>query len=182
VLPKETCYVSRELQKDVRRFAQSGRDTSELIEELYKEKVSFQESEQRVQQKMTDRLAKEGATKHAPLMRKWINSVDISEWVREIAEDPRLRKRVPNYQAVCPEHLPSASAFVAARLGLLALTMGEGRRIEASDLADAQHVACGPYIDVLITDDKKLRATLDLIQDRISFRYPSQAEFFATLP
>ena len=182
VLSEDDRYVSREVRKDARGFVQSGRDASELIEDLYQQKVAIRESEQRLQQQMIDRLAEEVPVKQAPLMRRWIATVDIHEWVRGIADDPRLRERVPDYEAVRPEHLPSASAFVIARLGRLTRTMGERRKIQGSDPADAQHIACGRYYDVLVTDDKELRATLDLVRGRLSFEDLSSDEFFATLP
>lgn len=181
-LSEEDRYLSRERRRDVRRLAQSGRDVFELAEELHREKVAFLEAERAVQERMRDRLIEEGATKQAQLMRDWIAGVDIDDWVRDIADAGRQRGLVPEHLAVRPEQVPSASAFVAIRLARLARTMGEGRKIQDSDLADAHHVACGPYIDVLVTDDKELRSTLELVRDRLSFEWVSSSEFFATLP
>jgi hypothetical protein len=181
-LPQPGRYLSRKTRTRVRGFVQAGADASELIETLYQEKVAFKASEQELQDQMAERLATEIPGKRTPMMRKWIATVDIDDWVQDIANDPRLRERVPKDKVVLPEHLPSASTFVIARLGRLAMTMGEGRKIEPSDLADAQHVACGPYYDTLVTDDKALRATLDLVRDRLTFVYTSSHEFFATLP
>jgi len=181
-LPPPERYVSPDIRKKARGFVQSGADASELIETLHEEKVAFKASEQELQQQMAERLAKEIPGKHVPLMRKWIATVDIDDWVQDIADDPRLRERVPDDKVVLPEHLLSASTFVIARLGRLAMTIGEGRKIDPADLADAQHVACGPYYDTLITDDKALRATLDLVRDRLPFDYMPSHEFFETLP
>ena len=182
VLSEEDRYLSRELCRDVRRLAQSGRDVFELADELYREKVAFLAAERAVQEKMRDRLIEEGATKQAPLMREWIANVDLDDWVRDIAEAGRQRGRIPDHVSVDPQQTPSASAFVAIRLARLARTMGEGRRIQGSDLADAHHVACGPYIDLLVTDDKELRSALELVRDRLSFECVASPEFFATLP
>ncbi|HVM04724.1 MAG TPA: hypothetical protein VM242_06095 [Acidimicrobiales bacterium] len=182
VLSEEDRYLSRELRRDVRRLAQSGRDVFELANELHREKVAFLSAERAVQEKMRDRLIEEGATKPARLMREWIADVDLDDWVRDIADAGRQRGRVPDHVSVGPEQTPSASAFVAIRLARLARTMGEGRKIQDSDLADAHHVACGPYIDVLVTDDKELRSTLALVRARLSLERESSAEFFATLP
>jgi hypothetical protein len=154
----------------------------ELANELHREKVAFLSAERAVQEKMRDRLIEEGATKPARLMREWIADVDLDDWVRDIADAGRQRGRVPDHVSVGPEQTPSASAFVAIRLARLARTMGEGRKIQDSDLADAHHVACGPYIDVLVTDDKELRSTLALVRARLSLERESSAEFFATLP
>lgn len=174
-------YLSRELRRDVRRLAQSGGDVAEFAEELYREKVAFLEAEKAVQAQMRDRLIAEGATKQARLMRHWIADVDIDDWVLDITDAGRQPGRVPDHVSVRPEQTPSASAFVAIRLARLARTMGEGRRIQDSDLADAHHVACGPYIDVLVTDDKELHSALELVRDRLSFDWLSSPEFFATL-
>lgn len=111
-------------------------------------------------------------------MREWIAGVDIDDWVRDITDSGRYGGQIPDDVTVRPEHVPSASTFVAVRLARLARTMGEGRRIQESDLADAYHVACGPYFDVLVTDDTELRNTLGLVSDRLSFsgcRLPSSS-------
>ena len=156
VLSEEDRYVSRELRRDVRRLAQSGRDVFELADELYREKVAFLEAEKAVQRQMRDRLIEEGVTKQAELMRAWIADVEIDDWVGDVTDAGRQRGQVPDHVSVRAEQVPSASAFVAIRLARLARTMGEGRKIQDSDLADAHHVACGPYIDVLVTDDREL--------------------------
>lgn len=181
-LSEEDRYLSRELRRDVRRLAQSGHDVFELAEELHREKSAFLEAERAVQERMRDRLIKEGATRTARLMRNWIAHVDMDDWVRDITNAGQERGLVPGHVAVRAEHVPSASAFVAIRLARLARTMGEGRKIQDSDLADAHHVACGPYIDVLVTDDKELHNTLELVRSRLSFEWVSSSVFFAMLP
>jgi hypothetical protein len=181
LLSEEDRYLSRDVRRGVRRLAQSGRDAFEVAEELFREKATFLEAEKAVQQHMRERLIEMGATNQTRLMRDWISGVDIDDWVRDIAETGRRRGRVPNHFTVHTDDVPSVSTFVAYRLGRLARTMGEGRRIEDSDLADAHHVACGPYIDLLVTDDKELRNTLDLVRDRLSFEWTSSPDFFATM-
>lgn len=181
-LLSEDRYLSRDVRRDVRRLAQSGREPFEMAEELFREKVAFLKAEQAVQAQMRARLIEAGAAKPTSLMRSWIAEVDIDDWVRDIADSGRWQGRVPNHVTAGPEQLPSVSAFVAVRLARLARTMGEARRIQDSDLADAHHVACGPYIDVLVTDDKELSSTLDLVRDRLSFEWLSSTQFFAMLP
>jgi hypothetical protein len=175
-------YLSRVVRRKVRRLAQSGRDVFEVAEELFSQKLAFLEAEKAVQQQMRDRLIEMGATKQARLMRDWIAGVDIDDWVRDIIEASRHRGRVPDHVTVRPDQVPSARAFMTSRLARLARTMGEGRKIQDSDLADAHHVACGPYIDVLVTDDKELRNTLELVRDRLSFEWMSSPEFFTSVP
>ena len=174
-------YLSPEVRREVRRLVQSGRDVSEVAEGLFREKAAFLKTEQTVQGRMRDRLIEVGATKQARLMRDWITEVDIDDWVRDIAEGGHRRGLVPAHDTARPDQLPSTSAFVAFRLGRLARTMGEGRRLQDSDLADAHHVACGPYIDVLVTDDNELRNTLELVKNRLPFVWMSSPAFFATL-
>ncbi len=181
LLSEDDRYLSRDVRRDVRRLAQNGRDVFEFAEALFREKIAFLEGEKTVQQQMHDRLIGAGATKQAWLMRDWIADVNIDDWVRDIADAGR-RDRVGDHVTVRPDQVPSASAFVAIRLARLARTMGEGRKIQDSDLADAHHVACGPYIDVFVTDDKELRNTLELVRDRLSFESMSSPEFFAALP
>lgn len=182
LLSEEDRYLSRDVRRDVRHLVQSGQDVFEVAEELFREKVTFLNAEKSVQQQMRDRLVEMGATKQGRLMRDWIAAVDIDDWVRDIVDAGVSGGRVPSHVTAGRQQVPSASAFVAIRLARLARTIGEGRKIQDSDLADAHHVACGPYIDVLVTDDKELRSTLELVRDRLSFEWLSSAEFFATLP
>lgn len=181
LLSKEDRYLPAEVRRDVRRLAQSRRGVCEMADELFRKKAAFLEAEKAVQENMRARLIESGATKQARLMRDWIAGVEIDDWVRDVADAGRERGLVPNDVAASPEQLPSASAFVAIRLARLARTMGESRKIQESDLADAHHVACGPYIDVLVTDDKELRSALELVRDRLSFDWISSQQFFATL-
>lgn len=181
LLSEQGRYLSRDVRRDVRRLAQSGRDVFGVAEELFREKVAFLEAEKTVQLHMYDRLIEAGATKRTQLMRDWIADVNIGDWVRELADAGRRRPRDADHATVRPDEVPSAWAFVAIRLARLARTMGEGRKIQDSDLADAHHVACGPYIDVLVTDDKELHNTLELVRDRLTFEWMSSPEFFAEL-
>jgi hypothetical protein len=178
MLSEKERYLSPDIRRKVRRLAQSGRDAIEVAEKLFREKLAFLDAEKAVQQQIRDRLIVEGATKQAQLMRAWIADVDIDDWLREITEAGGDL----GSKTVRPDEVPSASAFVAIRLARLARTIGEGRKLQGSDLADAHHVACGPYIDLLVTDDKELLNTLQLVRDRLSFEWISSPQFFATLP
>jgi hypothetical protein len=182
LLSVEERYLTQGVRRDLRRLAQSGGDVFEVADDLHREKVGFRESEAAVQAQMTERLAEGGIAKQARLMRDWITKVDIDEWVHEIATAGRAKGLTPDDASVRPDQLPSVRAFVAGRLARLARTMGEGRKIQDSDLADAHHIACSPYIDVLVTDDNELRATIELVRDRVTLDALSSAEFFATLP
>ena len=61
---------------------------------------------------------------------------------------------------------PSTWMFMTFQLATIVFTVGDNRKIEGSDLADAHHAAAGPYYDVLITDDQRFRAALALMPVR----------------
>lgn len=128
-------------------------------------------------------LEEHGGPPTPALMREWIAEVDIDEWVAEIASAGIARGRYPTVDAGGGrERFPSAWSFVATRLAKLVHVLGEGRKIRDSDLADAHHVACAPYIDVLVTDDRALGQAIDLLRDRSPVVWESSPSFFASLP
>ena len=76
---------------------------------------------------------------------------------------------------------PSAWTFTAYRLARLkaVLASGPGSKIRSSDLADAHHVSCGPYVDVIVSDDGGLLSTFNQFADQVGFRVISSSEFNA---
>ena len=74
------------------------------------------------------------------------------------------------------DRYPSVFTFVAARLARI-LTNAGNRTIAASDLADAHHLASGPYVDVIVSDDKAMRTSFDLFANLVSFRVMPSLEF-----
>ena len=62
--------------------------------------------------------------------------------------------------------VPSAwhlSRFHTARIKQ---EVGDRRRIRGSDFLDAEHYSCGPYFDLLVTDDVPFHETCHLLDDR----------------
>ena len=61
--------------------------------------------------------------------------------------------------------VPSAWLFTAFKLARLVRNLGDGRAIKAGDYLDADHVGCGVYFEILVTDDNELRETCALLKD-----------------
>jgi hypothetical protein len=63
------------------------------------------------------------------------------------------------------QRLPSAWLLAGATAARLTRTAGEGRSVKPSDQHDRLHASTAAYCDILITDDREFRATIDLIPD-----------------
>jgi hypothetical protein len=103
------------------------------------------------------------------VLRAWWRDLDVDDWVQDVVDDDVRRilqeKREPSARCT----VPSAWLFVAFKAARIALNVGENRTIKPSDYLDAEHVACGFYFDVLVTDDKALRETCGLLGADLPF-------------
>lgn len=172
-------YAPRHTRREVAKLARSRKDVLELAEVLNTEKNEFRASEVDTQQRIRQRLAEAGGKVDLKLMRRWLKEVDIDEWVAELVQDGNKRKLHRHvFDAAGPERYPSAWTFYGMRLARLVATLGEGRSIQPSDLADAHIVACGPYVDVVVSDDAELQRSLDVLNRPLSFSCESSTDFF----
>lgn len=180
-IAEDARYLNRSARREVQALARRHRDVADLSDDLHAAKSRFKDQEVEIQVRIAEHLVSAGAPPSATRMRAWIGEVNIDEWVADIAQ-------AGNDRGVCDisvvgaagiDRFPSAWMFTAYKLARLVATLGEGRKIKPSDLADAHHVACGAYIDVLVTDDAELRRTLDLIESPLPFRWESSDDFLA---
>ena len=113
----------------------------------------------------------------------WFKTLDLDEWLLPTVEHG-CALGLYERKAVVPgggyARYPSAFAFTAARLSKIAYTVGDNRKILSSDLADAHHVASGPYVDVVVSDDRGLVEVFGLMADLVPFQVITSAEFAAT--
>jgi hypothetical protein len=168
-------YLPGDVLMEAKRLAR-GEGALEVARLSAAEKSGFLEGELAAQADLERKLVELGGKPSVGWMRAWVvKSVD--EWVNEIVlERGAARDDVGGMEADCFERFPSVWTFVAVRLARLAQTLGEGQRIKGSDLADAHHVACGPYVEIIVTDDRAFRSALDIL--RLPFRAMTSSEFF----
>lgn len=183
VLHQRSQYLPRSDRRQIARLARKRSQVLDIADTLHAEKGEFERGEVQARNKVLVKLEEHGGPPTPALMREWIAEVDIDEWVAEIASAGTARGR---YSAVDASggrsRFPSAWSFVAIRLAKLVHILGEGRKIRDSDLADAHHVACAPYIDLLVTDDRALGQAIDVLGGRSPVVWESSPRFFGSLP
>lgn len=180
LLCEQARYATRATRREVAKLARSRREVLDLAEVLGDEKSTFRASEIETQHNIRARLDEAGGQPSAALMRQWLRELDIDEWVAELVEEGnRLGHHDVAVSDAGPDRYPSAWTFYAIRLARLVATLGEGRRIARSDLADAHIVSSGPYVDVVVTDDKALRDSLEILDRPLPFQCETSAKFFA---
>ena len=89
----------------------------------------------------------------------WNDSMaDVDRWATDSASRPPL-----NWDSsvlATYDRLPSNWMWWNFWLARLRLTLGQNRRDQNSDLADANHVSALPYLNIFVTEDRGLRETL----------------------
>lgn len=179
LIPESGRYLSRTDYREMVRLARRRQSVNEVSEEMHALKTQFHRNELEAQERVRARLLEEGQEPSVRLLRSWIADVDIDSWVADVVADGFVRRgQDVEVTDASRDRYPSVWVFVASRLARLYQTVGEGRAVKPSDLADAHHLASGPYVDVFVTDDKALRSVADLLGDRLQFRCASSQQFF----
>jgi hypothetical protein len=180
LLTPDKRFVSRDLRRDAKSAAKKQRTIREVADDVHVETVEFKEEEEAVRAALTRELAAASESTKPQRLKEWYEALDIDDWVRSVVVAGKERGYYTiEVQNGCGfNRFPSVWTFVACRLARIPATLGEGRRINTSDLADAHHVANGPYVDLLVTNDRQLRYTIELMQCRsLPFRCVSIEEF-----
>jgi len=129
------------------------------------------------------RLAAETGERALDRTRRWWRDAEhqIDDWVSDHMTSNRERLGLPEDRASWP--VPSALRTVwryyAYRMARIHLNVGEGRRVRGSDSYDAHHYAAATTMDILVSDDRDLRATCAEIP-RQPFRLLTFGEFLET--
>jgi hypothetical protein len=172
-------YLSRDDRRQLERLANNRRDVVHVADDLYAEKTSFAHQETVLRQKMRQKLNDEIEDFRFPKPQAWFDATDLDDWVASVvhAGVERGRYGVESVEPVSYSRYPSAYSFVAARLARVILVNAEGRRVNPSDLADAHHLAAGPYVDLIVSDDKGMLDAHALFADRVSFKVLTSKQF-----
>lgn len=185
LLPEDQRYADRDWL--VESFnALSAADLLEMADAAYQEGLSFEAKQEQIRSDVKAELDEKGQRSTGAVWRRWFAKRDIEEEVELVIRagleqgDFALDLPVSEFGE---DRFPSAAAFMDAMNARAVLSIGEGRRIQGSDLGDVHHLAAGPYIDVFVTEDKGLREAVSLIGSRRTLGYesPTSAEFAAEL-
>ena len=182
LLPERRRYLRRPERENLYEASQSMVNVLDMADEIKAEKDTFKLSEDQLRAQAKEAIESAGERVSGPTLRAWFERLDVADWIDSTIEEG-VRRGEYTLDANTPttaQRWPSAWAFTSIRLARLTYTLGEGRKIKASDLADAHHVAAGPYFDVLVTDDKELLLTLELLPSP-SFQWMTSAQFVTYL-
>ncbi len=182
LLPAGNRFANRQLRRDAESNAMKRRTVLEIANDVHTEGVDFKEQEEVVRAELKRELEAAGESTKPQRLRDWYMAFDIDDWVRAVAEAGNTRGHyaIEVGEDCGPTRFPSSWMFTACRLARIPATLGEGRKIQRSDLADAHHVASGPYVDLFVTNDRELQRTIQLMSCRsLPFRCVDLTEFVA---
>jgi hypothetical protein len=179
LLPETARYLDRDTRRELKRAAYKRRDVIEIAGMIRDDADKFRDDEVELRTKAADALAEAGRPVAPKIMREWYATVDLDDWLQSVVEGGVDRGEYTHDAAtgVGRARFPSAWTFIACRLARLVYTLGEGRKIKWSDLADLHHASTGPYIDILVTDDQPLIDALELIPQPLPFTWMTSEAF-----
>ncbi len=179
MLPARLVHLNRPDRRDLFAFARRQRNVLAVADQAYLEGREFSDQERRMRDRAEQDLHAAGQPASPELLRAWLAVVDLDEWASGPVSSGVEQKlyEVEAGTLATYDRFPSVWIFMAYRLARVVKTLGDGRRIDPSDLADAQHVSAGAYYDLLVTDDRQLTDTLELSPERFPFRWSDSAGF-----
>jgi hypothetical protein len=171
LIPIEHRYMNRKTRRDIEKLARRKVDISWVADTQHDHLNEFKIEQERIRSLARTQLGDEVRLDDANLRRsvsEWWAGVDIASWVKDIVESGRTSGLLPEDGSGIRDvraTYPSVWHFTSYKLARIKLNLGDRRAIQASDYVDAEHYACGAYFDVLVTDDRAVRATSDIIAD-----------------
>lgn len=182
LLATDRRFANREVRRDAKSAATKQQAVFEIADEVYAEGANFKRKEEAIRADLKRGLAEAGESAKPQRLREWYRTLDIDDLVKNVAEEGNNRGHyaIEVGEDCGPTRFPSLWMFTASRLARIPATLGEGRKIQPSDLADAHHVASGPYVDLFVTNDRELRRTIELMSCRaLPFTCVDPTEFAA---
>jgi hypothetical protein len=160
--PRRTAVTVRRATLSCRQLAAA--ELPRLTREQVDQFKNAEEARQREARRRINAISKRPLAKGS---RKWWANADanVDDWVTDFmtnsCERLRLSKDVAKWPP--PRALESAWRYHAYKMARIHLNVGEGRRVDGSDLFDADQYVSASYCDVLVTDDAGFRETIDII-------------------
>jgi hypothetical protein len=165
-LDETSLYLPRDDRRRFERFSARDLETLEIADQLHDLGETFKAQEEEARRRVAERLGvAAGSAETRAGFREWFEQVDVREWCRDVLLPQQLDIVQSRGLELDIDTVPSLWLFVRFKMARIVLNVGEGRRIDASDLNDARHYASGAYFDVLVTDDRRFRETCNLITE-----------------
>jgi hypothetical protein len=165
----------------VRRALRKGReDIPRLTQAAF---AQFEADEERRRDEVRARLAADSGARAIDGTRRWWRDAErqIDDWVSDHMVSNRERLGLPEDRTrwPVPSALQTIWRYYGYRMARVHLNVGEARRVRGSDSYDAHHYAAATTMDVLVSDDRDLRATCAEIP-RQRFRLLTFEEFLGS--
>jgi hypothetical protein len=147
----------------VRRALRAGRGLEDIPRLTRAAFAQFELDEEGRRDEVRTRLAVETGERALDGTRRWWRNAEpqIDDWVSDHMTSNRERLGLPEDRAnwPVPSALQSIWRYYAYRMARIHLNVGEGRRVRGSDSYDAHHYAAASSMDIMVSDDRDLRAT-----------------------
>lgn len=165
-LPVRKRYLSAPERAVLSRIAGRPHQLRSVAEEAAMEKKRYAAEQEDLRVKVRLAMEEAGLNLTFQNYRYWYEtSGQFEDWVESgiAAGVERGQYELPDDVTFDYRRFPSTWLFTTYQLARIVFTVGGLRKILGSDLADAHHVAGGAYYNVLVTDDKALRAATALM-------------------
>ncbi|MEM1332988.1 MAG: hypothetical protein AAGG08_05965 [Actinomycetota bacterium] len=165
VLPVRRRYLRNFERENIAAASMSLEDAQSMADEIDAHKDDFLRQELELRDQARAAIEGAGEKVSGATLREWFAGLEVESWVGDTVAEGVARGdySLPADTAITCYRFPSSWLFTTIRLARLTYTLGEGRKIQSSDLADAHHVASGAYFDIFVTDDRQLALTIDLL-------------------
>ena len=156
---------SAELVGNLRRQSLQRELVADVMKDVRAFQARFKEEEESRREGVRARFAEhlQPGEDPAQAVRKWWSDAEehIASWARTTLGTMLDLRGVshPDLSNYNVRALPTLWNFHAYKLARIEMNVGENRRIETSDPADAHHYTLGAYATVFVSDDRAMRDT-----------------------
>jgi hypothetical protein len=173
------CFMPRGMRRAVRthtmRYQFADTVAADVRQRVKKYEDDYKERREGLRKRIGDNWRRDMAA-------WWKGALpEIDQWTTDHLDGLREHLGIPTHGALPdPRSVPTAWYMQAFSMARIALTVGEDRKINGSDLYDVQHYGHATYADLMVTDDAGFAATYEAIPDK-PFKIETFAAFAARL-
>lgn len=158
-------YATFDEQQWLKRFSQDDARLNRLATEIEsRAKAGTAEQKKWRAEFLVKLQEKFGALQPEEVTRQWWRDPEaqFQSWASDYMESSRAHFGLPEDRSrwPAPGDLPTIRAMIISYMARLFLNFAEHRKISDGDRHDSHHYAAASYADILVTEDKALRATL----------------------
>jgi hypothetical protein len=166
LLPDTQRYLPRSTRRRMQEEALRQEAVELIGNEVYMQVSTFKNDQEAIRTKLRHDVGREGAARFRETINHWWDhEADVRSWVSDLITSAIEHGRAPGGARSDRDGAPSTWCFVSYKLARIKLNLADNRSIKKSDYLDADHYSCGPYYDVLVTDDGAFKDTCGLLPD-----------------